>query len=80
MKKENQTERVAYIISYSNKAIFKRLEKMPIKISYISEANQQVLVYFDRRFKRDIENQLKKVKGFVEMEESALFQEEILNF
>ena len=28
MKKENQTERVTYIISYSNKAIFKRLEKM----------------------------------------------------
>ena len=26
MTKENQTERVAYIISYSSKAIFKRLE------------------------------------------------------
>lgn len=80
MTKENQTERVAYIISYSSKAIFKRLEKMQVKISYVSEANNQVLVYFDKRFVRDIENQLKKAKGFVSMEESALFQEEVLNF
>ena len=53
---------------------------MPLRISYISEANKQVLVYFDNRLKKDIERQLKKAKGFVSIEESALFQEEVLNF
>ncbi|MGI6787219.1 MAG: hypothetical protein ACOX5X_01510 [Acholeplasmataceae bacterium] len=80
MKQENLTDRGAYIIFYSNKALLKRLEKMPLRISYISEANKQVLVYFDNRLKKDIERQLKKAKGFVSIEESALFQEEVLNF
>ncbi|MGI6781455.1 MAG: hypothetical protein ACOX56_01260 [Acholeplasmataceae bacterium] len=80
MVKENITNRVAYIISYSNKAVLKRLEKLPVRISYISEANKQVLVYFDRKQKKDVENQLKRVKGFIGMEESALFQEDVLNF
>lgn len=80
MSQNNQTERVAYIISFSSKALLKRIEKMPLSISYISEANRQVLVYFDKNQKKEIEKQLKKTKGFIEMEESALFQEEVLNF
>lgn len=80
MKKVNSTDRVAYIISFSHKAVLKRLEKMPVRISYVSEANKQVLVYFDRRLTKDVENQLKRIKGYIGMEESALFQEEVLNF
>lgn len=80
MNETNNTERVAYIISYTNKGVLKRLEKLPVSISYISENNKQVLVYFDKKQFNFVERQLKRTKGFVEMEESALFQEEILNF
>ena len=43
---------------------------MPVKISYVSEANNQVLVYFDKRFVGDIENKLKKAKDLASMEET----------
>lgn len=80
VSQNNNTQRVAYIVSYNNKAILKRLEKMPVSVSYVSVPNRQVLIYMDKRFAKDIENQLKKTKGFKAMEESVLFQEDVYNF
>ncbi len=80
MSQSNHTERVAYIVSYTNKGILKRLNHLPVVISYHSPNNKQVLIYFDKKHLEFIETQLKKAKGFKEMEESALFQEEVYNF
>lgn len=80
MSQSNETQRVAYIVTYKHRSVLKRLEKLPCSISYNSKSQKQVLIYFDERHLKTIENQLKKAKGFVEMEPSGLFQEEILNF
>ena len=74
------TQRVAYVVTYKSKQLLKRLNHLPVSISYHYEASQQVLIYFDKNNLKFIQTQLEKARGFVEMEESALFQEEIYNF
>lgn len=79
MKKDTkgETNRKAYILTYSNPSIIKRLRQQPaVNISYNSRTHRQVLFYCDEKNFPQIKGTLKKAKGFVSLEESALFNEE----
>lgn len=71
--------RMAYIVYYKGNNLLKRLKRMPINIAYNSKRLNYVIFYGDLNQEKNYFNQIKNVKGFIKLEQSSLFSEE-LNF
>lgn len=70
---------MGYIVYYRNKQVLKKLNTMPINISYVSEKMNYAIFYGDKDKEKNYLSNLKKVKGFLKLEQQPIFNEE-LNF
>lgn len=69
--------RMLYVVYYKGQGVIKRLERMPVNISYISKKLNYVLFYGEMDKEKTYYNHLKNIKGFQRIEQSPLFNEEL---
>jgi len=72
-------ERMGFIVYYRNKQVLKRLNTLPVNVSYISNKMNYAIFYGDKNKEKNYFNNLRKVKGFQKLEQQLIFNEE-LNF
>lgn len=69
--------KMAYIVYYNGKSIEKKLEKMPVNLSYVSKKLNYLVFYGDLGKEKTYFNHLKNVKGFKKIEASPLYNEDV---
>lgn len=72
-----EVARMSYIVYYKGNGVLKRLEKMPVNIAYTSEKLNYTIFYGELRQEKNYFNQLKNIKGFLKLEQSSMFDEEV---
>jgi uncharacterized protein YlbG (UPF0298 family) len=73
------TNRMAYVIFYQGNKVLKKLETLPVDVSYVSKKMSYAIIYSDVEAERQIKKELRFVKGFKHMSPSKTF-DETLNF
>lgn len=69
--------RMLYVVYYQGKDVLKRLEKMPVNISFVSKKLGYVLFYAELDKEQTYLNHLKNIKGFKKLEQSPLYNEQL---
>ena len=72
-------ERMSYVVFFKGNRVLKKLETLPIDITYVSKKKNFVVIYTDKNNEEVIKKQLKSVKGFKGLSQSQTFDEN-LNF
>lgn len=70
-------DRMAYIAYFKGQATLKRLEKLPVNITFVSKRLNYVFFYSDLKQEKSLLNQIKNTKGFLKLEQSAAFDEQL---
>jgi len=68
--------RMAYIVYFQDKKFVSRLKDLPVNISYISKKSEYAIFYGEKTLKKAYLNKLKTFNGFIDLEDSLLFNEE----
>jgi len=68
---------MAYIVYYRGKNILKRLKRMPVNIAYNSNKMNYAIFYGDLNQERNYFNQVKNVRGFIKLEKSDAYNEDL---
>jgi len=67
---------MGYIVYHKGNQVLKRLEKMPVNIAYTSKKLGYTVFYGEKEQEKNYFGQLRKVRGFIKLEQSDIFDEE----
>ncbi|WP_026391496.1 DUF2129 domain-containing protein [Haploplasma modicum] len=70
-------ERMLYIIYFKGNHIIKKIETLPVNVSYVSKKMNYATFYGEKSGEKNYFNQLKNVKGFLKFEKSESYNEEV---
>lgn len=73
------TNRMGYVVFYRGNQVIKKLEQLPVDVTYTSKKLDYAIVYADSTYESKLKKTLKFTKGFKHISPSKTF-DETLNF
>lgn len=71
-----EVTRMGYIVYHKGNQVLKRLERMPVNIVYTSKKLSYTVFYGEKDQEKNYFGQLRKIRGFIKLEQSELYNEE----